>query len=114
MLVKILKPFPCAVDAGGVAWRDLVADAVEEVRDDLVPGLVAEGYVTESDGGREVAGVQRDEPLAGAGEAIQEPTADLSTGEAMAPIAETNPFDHDGDGKAGGAPKGGNRKKAKA
>lgn len=50
MLVKILKPFPCAIDELGVSVRETVAEALEDIRDDLVPGLLAEGYVELSGG----------------------------------------------------------------
>lgn len=43
MLVKILKPFPYAAD--GVRIRDLAAGDVEEIHDDLIPGLEGEGWV---------------------------------------------------------------------
>ena len=48
MLVTILKPFLCSDD--GVTARQMDAGAFEQVRDDLVPGLVAEGYVAIYDG----------------------------------------------------------------
>ncbi len=44
MLVTILRDFSYAQD--GIHSRDLVAGTVEDILDDLVPGLVAEGWVS--------------------------------------------------------------------
>lgn len=97
MLVKILKSFPCASDAGGVAFRQLEAGTVEDVPDDLVPGLTTEGYVETPKGSVIEAKVVEAAPDAALAESVEPPQPD--------------PFDHDGDGKPGGAPKGGNRRK---
>lgn len=46
MKVTVLKDFLVAVDDLGVKTRSLVAGTVDEIADDLVPGLVDEGYVS--------------------------------------------------------------------
>lgn len=43
MLVRIIKAFPYGAD--GVHAVDLAAGEVHQIHDDIVPGLVAEGYV---------------------------------------------------------------------
>ncbi len=124
MLMKILKAFPYSHD--GLTTRDLAADAVENIRDDLVLSLMEEGYVGEPEGaalaapgelapapataaneptadgvGAEtIAGVAGDTSGIGPGEQISGATAD---GDVLPPVAEPNPFDHDGDGKPGGS-----------
>lgn len=44
---------------------------------------------------------------------VQTSTTELQSADQPKSIADGSRFDHDGDGKAGGAPKGGNRKAAK-
>lgn len=93
MLVKILRGFPCAIDALGIASRDLVAGSLEDVRSDLIPGRMAEGYVASPAAAHAAANAE------------------------MAAMAETHfadPLDHDGDGRKGGSLKGGNRRKTAA
>jgi hypothetical protein len=45
MLVKVLKPFPCARDPLGLTTALLNAGEIHEVRDDLVSGLRKAGFV---------------------------------------------------------------------
>lgn len=83
--MKVLKPFDYSHD--GINSKRLEpGDDPSDVPAECVPGLIAEGYLS-----------------------------DVETKVVAAPeTGAANPFDHDGDGRPGGAPKGGNRKKPAA
>jgi hypothetical protein len=130
MLVKILKAFPYAED--GIRIRELAEGAVEDVRDELVEGLKAEGFIACSEPNAEmrehihapahdehVHQPAWDEPSRNAGgHGHGEPTESVAD---PAPVADAYPhmsaaqveaLDNVNDGvlKPGGSPKGGNRK----
>lgn len=116
MLMKILKAFPYSHD--GLTTRDLAADAVEDIRDDLVLGLMEEGYVGEPEDCPTAAGdvgqaadaspgPDEGQPEAAepdeAAPALEVVTSNLSPEAVVAVTTQPNPFDHDGDGKPGGS-----------
>lgn len=113
MLVKVLKGFAYAHD--GIHGRDLVADAVEEVRDDLVPGLVVEGYVAAPDGVIEVSGPVTAAQVVEMENAHAAQSADPSAADAPAGAAEDQPKAAEPDGeRAPVAPKAKRAAKPKA
>lgn len=139
MLVTILREFPYAAD--GIHARPMLVGAVEEIHDDLIPGLVAEGWVVASGAEAtlsafrpapdEMMNVERrtfpveetvaappSEPVA-ASEPEPAPVLEAAPDPAPADAyphltpAQEVALDRDGDKKPGGAPKGGNRRKAR-
>ncbi len=88
MLVKILKAFPYSAD--GMRTRALVAESLEDVRDELIIGLMEEGYVGDPD-----QAVAQSNVEASSGGA--QPTSDVS---GVAPIELD-----DGDKSGGSIPK---------
>ena len=54
MKCTVLRPFPYSAD--GVSVRDLAHGAVEDIRDDLVPGLSREGFIAPEPSGGERPG----------------------------------------------------------
>ena len=103
MLVTILKPFLCSDD--GVTARQMDAGAFEQVRDDQVPGLVAEGYVAIYDGAIVIPGQVTADEVGGIRETkIIEAAPETGVPVEIEPTAD--PLDHDHDGRKGGSLKG--------
>lgn len=99
--MKALRPFAYSHD--GVKPIHLeTGDDASDVPADAVPGLLAEGYIGEGLETKVITGA----PEAGAAEQLD--------GQANLSDAQVKALDRDDDGKAGGAPKGGNRKKPAA
>lgn len=101
MQVKVLKPFPYAED--GINAEQLEEGATAEVRDDLVEGLKAEGFIEfagDAPISRKVeTSVEHGEAVAIEGDAYPQLTA-----------AQEVALDRDNDGAPGGSPKGRRRK----
>ena len=89
MLVKILKAFPYSAD--GMRTRALIAESLEDVRDELIIGLMEEGYVGDPD-----PAVAQSNVEASPGDA--QPTADVSGAAIPTEL-------HDGDKSGGSVPK---------
>lgn len=86
MLVKILKAFPYSED--GIHSRNLAADSVEDIRDDLIIGLMEEGYV----GDAETADLVAASAASASGPAEDQPSAGEPHG-AQAAIVSDEPGD---------------------
>lgn len=116
MLVKALKSFPYSDD--GIRIRTIAEGAVENLRDELVPGLAAEGYVAHADAPPPDDFTPRaDEMAAATADLVEGINAKTEAAEAYPHLspAQIEALDHIDDGilKPGGSPKGGNRRKRK-
>lgn len=95
--MKALKAF--AYSHNGIDPIHLAAgDDASDVPAEALPGLIAEGYVGDGKSAKALAGA----PETGAAEPLENGLT----------AAQNRALDLDFDGHAGGAPKGGNRKKA--
>lgn len=95
--MKALKAF--AYSHNGIDPIHLaVGDDASDVPESALPGLIAEGYVGDDKKTKALAGA----PETGAAQPLESGLTQ----------AQVEALDRDGDRKAGGAPKGGNRKKA--
>lgn len=99
--MKALRPFDYSHDGINAKHLQPGEDA-SDVPEDAVAGLVAEGYIGDGLETKVISGA----PETGAAEQLD--------GQAKLSAAQVEALDRDDDGKAGGAPKGGNRKKAAA
>lgn len=109
---EILKAFPFSRD--GVRVEVAQAGETVDIPARLVDGLTQEGYVRAVAAAPAARETKVIEAAPEAGAPVRHVAAELDEAHAPAEAAQTPSafakFDPDGDGKPGGAPKGGNRK----